>query len=160
MSLVGAFRIIDSLEDLFRDYRGMNTKDVVNSLRDLRFEIIEEYSKKDDLHPPMTPVAQEPEKKEEPKEAPAEPKEITAEDIKLAAIKQSTNFPEFILNVQKMYNVNNTDMGRMFGLTDVAICSWKSGRSKPREDSKQKICRVLQSELGIPIEISRKYVRV
>lgn len=159
MSLVGAFRIIDSLEDLFRDYRGMNTKDVVNSLRELRFEIIEEYSKRDDLHPSI-PSMSEPDKKEEPKEVPTEPKEITREDIKLAAVKQSISFPEFIVNVQKMYNVNNTEMGKMFGLSDAAVCNWKSGKSTPREDAKQRICRTLQSQLGIPIEVSRKYVGV
>ena len=158
MSLVGAFKIIDSLEDLFRDYRGMNTKDVVNSLRELRFEIIEEFSKKDD---PRFQKTISSERKSESEGAPTPPeKELTAEDIKLAAVKQSKNFPEFVVNVEKMYNQSNSELAKMFGVSDAAICCWKSGKSSPNKDSRQMICRTLQSRLGIPIEVSRFYLHV
>lgn len=161
MSLVGAFRIIDSLEDLFRDYRGMNTRDVVNSLRELRFEIVDEFSKRDDLLHASVPIAPELDKKEEPRtEAPAESKPVTADELKLALIKESRNFAEFISKIQKVYGVTNKRMGEITGYTDATVCNWKSGKTMPRDDGKQRICRVLQTEFGIPIEVSRKFIRI
>lgn len=171
MSLVKAFRIIDDLEDLFRDYRGMNTKDVVKQLRALRIELADEFSRKEELlvGEIVTPfVSEEETKAETPKETadtssvktPNYTDKITIDDLRLAMLQESIGFPQFIANLQKIYEIPNKDLADALSVNPATVCNWKNGKAKPLDSVKMRVCKILRERYNIPPEVSRKYLGV
>lgn len=173
MSLVKAFRIIDDLEDLFRDYRGMNTKDVIKQLRALRIELADEFSRKEELPVGeiVTPLVSEEETKAEtPKGTADTPSvktpnsnytdKITIDDLRLAMLQESIGFPQFIANLQKIYEIPNKDLADALSVNPATVCNWKNGKAKPLDSVKMRVCKVLRERYNIPPEVSRKYLGV
>ena len=163
MSAVGALRIIDSLEDIFIDYRGMNTKDVVRQLRQLRLEIADELSSKDSLKE---------EKKQEQVSTPSPQVELTlspaleegnslvskVDKAKFDLLKSSTGLPSFISNVQKLFGISNVELAKTLEYAVSSVSLWKSGRSKISRANGSFVCRKLETSYGIPEEISKKFI--
>lgn len=159
MSVVEAFKIIDSLEDIFIDYRGMNTKEVVKSLRRLRLEIADELSSKSVLidEPLTVPHIEETKQPEPPK--PMSLANSSISEAKITVLNSSNGFPEFIKNVQSVFGLSNRELGKTIGYSEATISLWKSGKCEIRKDYRSIACRNLESVYHIPIEVSRKFIK-
>ena len=74
-------------------------------------------------------------------------------------LSSSSDFSEFIKNLQMVKDLSNIELGQLLGYTGQAVWSWKTGRL-PRVSEREKICYDLESKLKIPKELSHRFLSV
>ena len=173
-----AFTLIDQMEDFVFDLRILPTETeyLRKSLRQLRLEIVDELSDKneDEKTEPITfaivkEKLNEIEKPEtlELKGAPSEEKKeeipekdeesFVVIDARVEEIEKATSFHDFLTRVERNYKVSGRRLAKVLHINPATYSSWKTGKSIPRDSSRFTLSAYLSGALGIPIEVCNKH---
>ena len=178
-----AFTLIDQMEDFIFDLRILPTETefLRKSLRQLRLEIVDELSDKNEVilekektepvkfaiveeklnevEVPETLELKSPsltvEKKEEIPEKEEDP--FVVIDPRVEEIEKATSFQDFLTRVERNYRISGRRLAKVLHINPATYSSWKTGKSIPRDSSRFTLSAYLSGALAIPIEVCNRH---